>query len=106
MTKGPLSTKTARLRSTTQQVVTLSAEQSVVPDEMALTEQSAVLERFIAAINAGTRPETDVTDNLRSIRTVFAAVEAVEWANSARPAAGNRSFISCVTHAIRAQDLV
>lgn len=63
---------------------TIGRTESVVPDEMALTEQSAVLERFIAAINAGTRPETDVTDNLRSIRTVFAAVEAVESGQTVR----------------------
>lgn len=57
---------------------TIGRSEIITPDEMVLTEQSAVLDRFILAIKTDTRPETDVTDNLRSIRTVFAAVEAVD----------------------------
>jgi predicted dehydrogenase len=57
---------------------TIDESESIEPDEMVLSEQSAVLDRFITAIKNDTRPETDVSDNLRSISTVFAAVEAAD----------------------------
>jgi predicted dehydrogenase len=57
---------------------TIGESDSVAPDEMALSEQDAVLDRFIVAIERDLRPETDISDNLRSISAVFAAVAAVD----------------------------
>ena len=45
---------------------------------MKLKEQEFVLAHFIDSLRNGSRPETDVADNLRSIAMVFAAVRAVE----------------------------
>ena len=42
-----------------------------------LQGQDHVLDDFMSAVRAGRRAKTDVFDNIRSIATVFAAVEAV-----------------------------
>jgi predicted dehydrogenase len=52
--------------------------ETVTPRPMSLQEQEFVLAHFIDSRRKGTRPQTDVADNLRSIAMVFAAVEAVQ----------------------------
>ena len=50
----------------------------VTPRPMKRQEQEYLLEHFIDSVRDGARPETDVSDNIRSIAMVFAAVKAVQ----------------------------
>lgn len=50
----------------------------IKPRKMKKRAQEFVLDNFIKAIKSGTRPLTDVYDNIMSVAMVFAAVKAVE----------------------------
>jgi predicted dehydrogenase len=56
----------------------ISRSETITPEKMPVTGMSWVLSHFVQSVQNGTRPETFVTDNLRSIAMVFAAVEAVQ----------------------------
>jgi predicted dehydrogenase len=56
----------------------VSSSETIEPEEMPATAQSFVLTHFVESVQNGTRPETFVADNLRSIAMVFASVEAVQ----------------------------
>jgi predicted dehydrogenase len=49
----------------------------VPPEELAHRNQAYVLEEFVDCVGSDRRPATEVTDNIRSIAMVFAAVQAV-----------------------------
>jgi predicted dehydrogenase len=56
----------------------VARSEAVSPRPMKLKEQEFVLRYFIDSVRNGILPETAVTDNIRSIAMVFAAVRAVE----------------------------
>ena len=57
---------------------TVTGTQAIPLRVMPRTEQDYVLDNFMRSVKRGTRPETDVFDNMHSIAMVFAAVKAVE----------------------------
>ncbi len=65
------------LRRATEQYLT-EKPQTIRIKNPKQNSQVAILSDFMSAVEAGTKPMTAVTDNLRSISAVFAALEATE----------------------------
>lgn len=57
---------------------TVKRERVVKPRPLARQAQHFVLDDFMKAVRRGTRPRTDVYDNIRSVAMVFATVRAME----------------------------
>ena len=75
-------TKGAITLNQTDTLYKISETETTPPIEMPLSDQEWMLSHFIESIQTNQKPQTNATDNIRSIAMVFAAVTAVQTGES------------------------